>query len=133
VLRSASVSAGASPSPREVRVLHGLSFGQNLFGARARKSRAPCGHLPRACRLEAFDNNALRRELNERGALAVIPSKQDRKTPIPHDAEMYKWRHLVENCIQRLKEWRRIATRYDKTDTSFCAFIHLSAALRAIT
>jgi len=41
--------------------------------------------------------------------------------------------HLVENCIQRLKEWRRIATRYDKTDTSFCAFIHLSAALRAIT
>jgi transposase len=81
---------------------------------------------------KAFDNNALRRELNERGALAVIPSKQDRKTPIPHDAEMYKWRHLVENCIQRLKEWRHIATRYDKTDTSFCAFIHLSAALRAI-
>jgi hypothetical protein len=64
--------------------------------------------------------------------LAVIPSKRDRKTPIPHDAEMYKWRHLVENCIQRLKEWRHIATRYDKTDTSFCAFIHLSAALRAI-
>jgi transposase len=82
---------------------------------------------------KAFDNNALRKELNERGALAVIPSKRDRKTPIPHDAEMYKWRHLVENCIQRLKEWRRIATRYDKTDASFCAFIHLSAALRAIT
>ncbi len=82
---------------------------------------------------KAFDSNALRRELNERGALAVIPSKKDRKTPIPHDAEMYKWRHLVENCIQRLKEWRRIATRYDKTDESFAAFIHLSAALRAIT
>ncbi len=82
---------------------------------------------------KAFDQNALRRELNERGALAVIPSKRDRKTPIPYDAEMYKWRHLVENCIQRLKEWRRIATRYDKTDTSFGAFIHLSAALRAIT
>jgi hypothetical protein len=54
------------------------------------------------------------------GGMARIPSKQGRKTPIPHDAEMYKWRHLVENCIQRLKEWRRIATRYDKPDTSFC-------------
>lgn len=63
---------------------------------------------------KAFDNNALRAELNERGALAVIPSTADRKEPIPHDADMYKWRHLVENCIQRLQEWRRIATRYDK-------------------
>lgn len=81
---------------------------------------------------KAFDNNALRRELNERGSLAVIPSKADRKETIPHDAEMYKWRHLVENCIQRLKEWRRIATRYDKTDTSFGAFVHLSATMRAI-
>lgn len=81
---------------------------------------------------KAFDNNALRKGLNERGCLAVIPSKADRKTSIPHDVEMYKWRHLVENCIQRLKEWRRIATRYDKTDTSFGAFVNLSAAMRAI-
>ena len=35
------------------------------------------------------------------------------KTPIPHDAEMYKWRHLIENFVQRIKEFRRIATRYD--------------------
>jgi len=67
---------------------------------------------------KAFDNNALRREFNERDALAV-PSTQHRKTPIPHDAEMYKWRHLVENCIQRLKEWRRIATRYDRPTPAF--------------
>jgi transposase len=70
---------------------------------------------------KAFDNNALRIELIERTALAVIPSKADRKASIPHDVEMYKWRHLVENCFQRLKEFRRIATRYDKTDTSFAA------------
>jgi transposase len=55
---------------------------------------------------KAFDNNAIRAELTERGALAVIPSKGDRKTPIPHDAEMCKWRHLIENCFQRLKEFR---------------------------
>lgn len=81
---------------------------------------------------KAFDNNALRALLNERGALAVIPAKADRKTHIPHDAEIYKWRHLVENFFQRLKEFRRIATRYDKTDTSFAAAIYLVAALLAL-
>ncbi len=60
---------------------------------------------------KAFDNNAVRANLNERGAAAVIPSKADRKIHIPHDTEMYKWRHLVENPFQRFKDFRRIATR----------------------
>ena len=81
---------------------------------------------------KAFDNNALRATLKARGALAVIPSKADRKTPIPHDVEMYKWRHLVENFFQRIKEFRRIATRYDKTDESYAASIHLVAAFLAL-
>ena len=81
---------------------------------------------------KAFDNNALRAELRERRALAVIPSKADRSAPIHHDVDMYKWRHLIENFFQRLKEFRRLATRYDKTDTSFAAMIHLRAALLAL-
>jgi transposase len=81
---------------------------------------------------KAFDNGKLRAQLNERGAIAVIPSKADRKTPILHDTEMYKWRHLIESCFQRLKEYRRIATRYDKTDQSFAAAIHLAAACLAL-
>jgi transposase len=81
---------------------------------------------------KAFDNNAIRAELNARGALAVIPSKGDRKAPIRHDADMYKWRHLIENCFQRLKEFRRLSTRYDKTDTSFAAALHLAAAFLAL-
>jgi transposase len=81
---------------------------------------------------KAFDNDSLRATLNERGTLAVIPSKADRKTPIPHDTEMYKWRHLIENCFQRLKEFRRIATRYDKTDTSFAAAIQVAATCIAL-
>lgn len=81
---------------------------------------------------KAFDNNALRACLNERGVTAVIPSKADRKTPIPHDEEMYKWRHLVENFFQRLKEFRRIATRYDKTDASFAAAIYCVGAFLAL-
>jgi transposase len=81
---------------------------------------------------KAFDNNALRAILNDRGATAVIPSKADRISPIPHDAEMYKWRHLIENFFQRLKEFRRIATRYDKTDTSFAAAIYLVSTFLAL-
>ena len=50
---------------------------------------------------KAFDNNWLRANLHERGAAAVIPSKADRAGRIPHDAEMYKWRHLVENFFCR--------------------------------
>ena len=48
---------------------------------------------------KAFDNDALRAILNERGAIAVVPAKSDRKTPIPHDVEIYGWRHLVENFL----------------------------------
>ena len=77
---------------------------------------------------KAFDNDALRATLKERGAVAVIPAKSDRRTRIPHDVEMYKWRHLVENFFQKIKEFRRIATRYDKTDKSFAAAIYLVAA-----
>jgi transposase len=82
---------------------------------------------------KAFDTDAIRAELDERGALAVIPSKANRKPVIPHDADMYKWRHhLIENYFQRLKEFRRIATRYDKTDTGFAAALHLVATVIAL-
>jgi transposase len=80
---------------------------------------------------KAFDNNALRAVLNDRGATAVIPSKADRTTPIPHDAEMYKWRHLVENFFCQLKAFRRIATRYEKTDACFAGFLNLVALFLA--
>ena len=80
---------------------------------------------------KAFDNNWLRANLNERGAIAVIPSKADRAKRIPHDAEMYKWRHLVENFFCHLKAFRRIATRYEKTDTCFTGFLSLVALFLA--
>ena len=48
-------------------------------------------------------------KVHRHGAGAVIPAKSDHKTPIPHDAEMYKWRRLVENLFQRIMEFRRIA------------------------
>jgi hypothetical protein len=48
---------------------------------------------------KSFDNDAIRAELDERGALAVIPSQARRKPFIPHDTEMYKWRHLIEKLL----------------------------------
>ena len=81
---------------------------------------------------KAFDNNAIRAALDERGALAVIPTNGSRAGVIADDTEIYKWRHLVENFFQKLKAFRRIATRYDKTDTSYAAAIHLVAAVLAL-
>ncbi len=81
---------------------------------------------------KAFDIDWIRAELDKRGALAVIPPKADRARVITCDFAIYKWRHLVENFFCDLKEFRRIATRYDKTDTSFAAMIHLAAAYLAV-
>jgi transposase len=81
---------------------------------------------------KAFDIDWLRTELNERGAIAVIPPKANRKQPIACDFHMYRWRHLVENLFCKLKAFRRIATRYDKTDQSFSAMIYLVGAAIAL-
>ncbi|MFE0759290.1 IS5 family transposase [Inquilinus sp. NPDC058860] len=78
---------------------------------------------------KAFDSNAIIADLNQRGAKIVISQHPRRKTPLPIDTEMYKWRHLIENFFCKLKEFKRIAMRADKTDKSFSAFIHLAAAV----
>lgn len=81
---------------------------------------------------KAFDNNRLRLTLKSRGAEAVIPSKADRKAAIPHDADKYGWRHLIENYFSKLKEFRGVNTRYDKTDESYRATINIAATLIAL-
>ena len=78
---------------------------------------------------KAFDSNAIIAELNERGAKVVISQHPRRSQPILIDLEIYKWRHLVENFFYKLKEFKRIAMRSDKTDHSFSAMIHIASAL----
>jgi transposase len=68
-------------------------------------------------------------DLNERGAKIVISQHPRRALPLPLDLELYKWRHLIENFFCKLKEFKRIAMRADKTDQSFNAIIHLAAAV----
>ena len=77
----------------------------------------------------AFDSNAVIADLDERGAKAIIAQHPRRTVPLDIDAEMYKWRHLIENFFCKLKEFKRIALRADKTDQSFAAMIYLAAAI----
>jgi len=65
--------------------------------------------------------------LQKAGKLAVIPPKANRKQQRLYDKELYKARHLIENFFAKLKQFRAIATRYDKTARNFLAAIHLAA------
>ena len=78
---------------------------------------------------KAFDSNAIIAELDARGAKVVISQHPRRAKPLAIVEEMYKWRHLIENFFGKLKEFKRIAMRADKTDQSFASMIHLAAAV----
>ncbi len=82
---------------------------------------------------KAFDATWLIEEIEDSGAMAVIPPRRNRTETRDHDPEMYKWRHQIENFYAKIKEFRAIATRYDKTDASFAAAIHLVAGVVAAT
>ena len=62
------------------------------------------------------------------GKTAVIPSKANRKSPRTYDRHLYKERHLIENFFAKLKQFRAIATRYDKTARNFLAAVYLAAS-----
>lgn len=78
---------------------------------------------------KAYDSNALRETIARMEAVAVIPSNRSRKVIIPHDTAVYKHRNRIERCFNRLKHFRRFATRYDRKTPTFDGFIHLAAAM----
>ena len=77
----------------------------------------------------AYDSDRLRLFLIERGTQPVIPNNPTRKHHQPFDREAYKLRNLIERMFCRLKDWRRIATRYDKLATNFAATVMLAAVV----
>ena len=77
----------------------------------------------------AYDSNALLQLVADAGALAVIPSNPTRKIVIPHDRATYRQRNRIERCFNKLKHFRRIATRFDRRATYFLGFLQLAAAL----
>lgn len=88
----------------------------------------------------AYSSRGNRAHLRQRGIKAVIPEKKDQAAnrkrkgsrggrPVSHDAALYKERNTVERLINKLKAWRGIATRYDKTPDSYLAGLHLRASM----
>ncbi|MBB2177539.1 transposase [Gluconacetobacter johannae] len=71
----------------------------------------------------------LRALIAQRGAEAVIPCNSTRKVIISHDARAYRLRNRIERCFNRLKHFRRFATRYDRRTIHFLGFVHLASAM----
>lgn len=78
---------------------------------------------------KAYDSAELRQWLKHRGTKAVVPNRSNRKQPFSFDKRSYKQRHRIENAFCRLKDFRRIATRYDKLARNFLASVCLVAAI----
>jgi len=88
--------------------------------------------LPRAKTLLAdrgYDADWFRAALAERGIAPCIPSKANHKVPIPHDTALYRQRHRIENMFGKLKDWRRIHTRYDRCAHTFMSAICIAATV----
>lgn len=71
----------------------------------------------------------IRQALAAKGIEPCIPSSQSRKIPYPYDKTLYRQRHKVENLFAKLKDWRRIATRYDRCAHIFFSAICIAAAV----
>ena len=106
-----------------------LSAGQtsDYIGARALLSQVPQAGALLADR--GYDADLFRNALIDRDIQPCIPSRKNRKVLIEHDAELYRKRHKIENMFARLKDWRRIATRYDRCPIPFLSDCALAATV----
>ena len=88
--------------------------------------------LPEADSLIAdrgYDSDRFRNALARRNIAPCIPGRRNRKVPVPYDADLYKQRNLIERMFGRLKDWRRIATRYDRCAHTFFSAICIAATV----
>jgi transposase len=78
---------------------------------------------------KGYDADAIRNELANAGVEAVIPAKSNRRDPALHDCVKDRWRNQIERLFNKLKNWRRVATRYDKTAASYLGFVSPASVL----
>lgn len=78
---------------------------------------------------KGYDSDRILRFIHRQGAIAVIPPKSNRKVQREYDRELYKQRNLIERAFNKLKHWRRIATRYDRRSIYFLSALHIVAAV----
>lgn len=76
---------------------------------------------------KAYGSAAIRQAIADEGAVAVIPSKSNAKVPIPHAPKLYAMRNLVERFFCRMKDMRRLTTRYEKLKRNFLSMLHIFA------
>ena len=78
---------------------------------------------------KAYDSDAFIAEITSQDAVAVIPPRRNRTEMRPYDKEMYKRRNLIERFFAWLKQYRRVATRYDKLAVQYLGFVYFAAIL----
>ncbi len=78
---------------------------------------------------KGYDSNQILEFIQQQEAVAVIPPRSNRTTLREYDRELYKQRNLIERAFNKLKHWRRIATRYDRRSLYFLAALHLVSAV----
>ena len=78
---------------------------------------------------KGYESDAILDFIHRQGAEAVIPPRSNRKEPWDYDRELYRERNLVERAFNKLKQWRRLATRYDRKSIYFLSAFHLVAAI----
>ncbi len=106
-----------------------LTAGQrsDYIGARALLDGLPSSEHMLADR--GYDADWYREALEDKGITPCIPSRKGRKVPIPHDETLYCKRHKIENSFARLKDWRRVSTRYDRCPKVFLSACALAAVV----
>jgi len=95
-------------------------------------ARLMLAELPKAQALigdRGYDSNWFRAALKARGIEPCIPPTRSRKAPLDYDKTLYRTRHKIENLFAKLKDWRRIATRYDRCAHTFFSAICIAAAV----
>ena len=76
---------------------------------------------------KAYGSRKIRQQIADEGALAVIPSKSNARQPIPHDSGLYRQRNIVERFFCKMKDMRRLATRFEKKARNFLSMVQLFA------
>jgi transposase len=81
---------------------------------------------------KGYDSASLRTALRRRGIEPIIPSRSNSKRTAVFDKERYRERNVIERCINRLKQWRRVATRYEKLAANYAAVILIAASMHFV-
>ncbi len=123
--RNTKLHAVADGFGRPIRLFMTAGQRSDYTGARAMMSDLPSAKYMLADR--GYDADWFRNGLEEKKITPCIPSRKNRKEPIPHDEELYKARHKIEIMFGRIKDWRRIAMRFDRSPVVFLSAIALAA------